>query len=279
METPCVATAPLPDCWVVGNGLLGGALAGALQECGTRVLVLDPSAPADVVGDAADVSVLRCASALLPPQLVFCCQATGGGSEADYQRTYAGVVGALKDVVPQARMVFCSSTSVYGSAVGEADEDTQPVCPSVRAQVLLSAESVVLERGGIVLRLAPLYGGKRCEVLRRFLCGAPCLPGKAERLLNYLHVDDAVRALHTAATAASGCYNVSGECYCRGDLYALLAEVTGRPVPQHVSSVSRRGLSDRRINCDRLLRLGWRPMMNLRRFTELYSDRFLPDAT
>lgn len=278
METPQVAT-PLPDCWVVGNGLLGQSLAEKLRRDGAGVLTLDAAAPADVEGNAAEEPVLRRALSLLVPQVVYCCQATGGGDAAAYRRTYAEVVAALQAAVPAARLVFCSSVSVYGAVRGVVTEETLPAEPSERACVLLETERAVLVRGGVVLRLSPLYSERRCEVLRRHLAGDACLPGSGKRMLNYLSVEDAVSALLPAAAAPSACYNVSGESLSRDALYAMLAEVTGIPQAAECAMVSRRGLSDRRVDCSRLRSLGWSPQMTLRRFAEQCYLSFLPDAS
>lgn len=278
METPCVA-APLPDCWVVGHGLLGQALAAALRVRGGRVLTLDAVRAADVVGDAADESVLLQARALLNPQLVFCCQATGGGDAADYRHVYTEVVRRMIQVVPAARPVFCSSVSVYGAAAGRVDEETIPVTPSERAQVLLETEKMVPAVGGVVLRLAPLYGSGRCEVLRRHLAGEPTLPGSDDRILSYLYAGDAVSALMAAISAPSDCYNVSGESVRKADLYESFAAATGVASSAESSPVSRRGLSDRWVDCSRLRQLGWLPQMTLYRFAAQCYRSFLPDAT
>lgn len=277
METPGIAS-PLPDCWVVGHGLLGAALATSLRCTGTRVLTLDLSAPADVVGDAADEAVLQRALQLLVPQVVFCCQATGGGSPADYRRAYVDVVRRLTAM--NLRVVFCSSVSVYGAASGAVDEAVQPVEPSERAQILLEAESAVRSSGGIVLRLAALYGAGRCEVLRRHLAGEPRLPGNADRFLSYVHTDDAVSALILAAQKAApgSSLNVSGETVQHAELYRQLTEATGVLPSEETTPASRRGLSDRLIDCARLRELGWKPQMSLRRFAEQFADTFGTDA-
>lgn len=280
MEAPCVA-APLPDSWVVGHGLLGSALADALRKSGTRVLTLDATAPADVMGDAAEPAVLQRALSLLVPEVVFFCQATGGGTAQAYRHAYGDVVNQLTARVPTARSVFCSSVSVYGAVCGIADEETLPITPSERAQVLLATESVLHKCGGVVLRLAALYGPDRCEVLRRHLAGEPRLPGGDDRLLSYLHVDDAVAALLLAARDAEpgSCLNVSGESIRWDSLYEQLASVTGVMPAAEISAASRRGLSDRYIDCTRLRKLGWEPQMNLRRFAEQFAENFVTDAT
>ena len=277
METPGVV-APLPACWVVGHGLLGHALADAWRVRGGKVLTLDAARAADVAGDAAEEAVLRAALVQLNPQLVFCCQATGGGDAAAYRRAYTDVVRNLAAVVPHARPVFCSSLSVYGAACGRVDEETCPVSPSARAAVLLETEQMVQAVGGVVLRLAPLYGGGRCEVLRRHLAGEPTLPGSDDRILSYLYVGDAVSALMAAISAPSDCYNASGESVRKADLYEGFAAATGVAFSAESAPVSCRGLSDRWVDCSRLRQLGWFPQMRLRRFAEQCYRSFLPDA-
>lgn len=271
METPGI-TSPLPDCWVVGHGLLGAALAASLRSAGTRVLTLDLLAPADVVGDAADEAVLQRSLQRLVPQVVFCCQATGGGTPADYRRAYGDVVQQLTAL--NLRVVFCSSVSVYGAVSGAVDEAVQPVGASERAQILLDTEDAVRRSGGIVLRLAALYGAGRCEVLRRHLAGEPRLPGNADRFLSYVHTDDAVSALILAAQKAvpGSCLNVCGESVQHVELYRQLTEATGVLPSEETTPASRRGLSDRLIDCARLRELGWKPQMSLRRFAEHFAD-------
>ena len=220
METQGVER-PWSKCWVVGHGFLGAALAASLRRAGADVLTLDAVAPADVVGDAADETVLQRALQLLVPQVVFCCQATGGGSPADYRHTYGDVVRQLLSA--HLRVVFCSSISVYGAASGAVNEETYPIAPSERAQVLLEAEAAVRKCGGIVLRMAALYGVGRCEVLRRHLAGEARLPGPAERLLSYVHVDDAVEALILAGQAGMGNME-AGNSY---EMYGVAASVIG----------------------------------------------------
>lgn len=278
METPGI-TSPLPDCWVVGQGLLGAALAATLRRAGTRVLTLDLLAPADVVGDAADEAVLQRALQQLVPQVVFCCQATGGGTPDDYRRTYGDVVRRL--IALNLRVVFCSSVSVYGAVTGAVDEAVQPVAPSERAQILLDTEDAVSRSGGIVLRLSALYGAGRCEVLRRHLAGEPRLPGNSERFLSYVHTDDAVSALILAAQKAApgSCLNVCGESVRHEELYKQLAAATGVSLVEAMTPASRRGCSDRLIECARLQALGWVPRMSLRRFAEQFADTFGTDAT
>ena len=91
----------------------------------------------------------------------------------------------------------------------------------------MAAESAVLGQGGVVARLVPLYGPGRCELVRRYLAGEPCLPGGAGRCMNYVHRDDAVAALRLLAADGEGVYNLCGESFTKGEMYARLHAAYG----------------------------------------------------
>lgn len=217
-------TAAAQPAWILGVGFLGSRLRKLLPQS----LGIDRAAAAEVQGDAAAPVVQARAAALLPPALIFCCLSTRGGEAADYRRTYLDVVRALPET---ARTIFCSSLSA-GQGTSE------------KAAILREAEQCVLGRGGVVVRLAALYGEGRCELLRRHRAGEPRMAGPDARRLNYIHVDDAAAALLAAAEAPSGIYAACGDCLTKGEAYALLAEVTGIPAASESAAEGRRGLTD-----------------------------------
>lgn len=211
-------------CWILGTGLLGSRLRARL----THAVGIDTAAPAEVQGDAADAAVLARAAALAQPQAVFCCLSTRGGDAAAYRRAYLDVLHALP-VGP--RLVFCSALS---AGQGETE----------KSAILREAESLVLARGGVVVRLAALYGEGRCELLRRHLAGEPRLAGKESRRFNYLHAEDAAGALLAAASAPSRVYTACGDSLTKAAAYAMLERVTGRAAAAESSPEGRRGAAD-----------------------------------
>lgn len=257
--------------WVIGAGFLGSALADACRAAGARVLTIDPNAVATLRGCAADESLLRHALTRLEPDIVFCCAATRGGSADAYREAYLAPVQHLAALLRGTRVVFCSSTSVYAGCGGEVvNEDTPARAESGRARVLLEAESVVMQQGGVVARLSPLYGPGRCELVRRFMQGLPCLPGPPERRLNYLHRDDAVSALMLLGTQpwlSHGLYNVSGESFTWQTIYRMLEATFNMEYELRESEPSVRGVSDMRVDAARLLHLGWSPRWNMISFS------------
>ena len=162
---------------------------------------------------------------------------------------------------PSARLLFCSSSSVYGGQGGEAVTEASP-CLAVApgARLLQEGERFVLSQGGTVARLVPLYGGGRCELLRRFVQREPALAGHAERILDYVHVADAASALMClASTGVAEVVNVCGESFSKAEVYGALSALTGLPAPEEAAEQGRRGLSDQRVSAARLRSLGWQP--------------------
>ncbi len=254
--------------WVVGCGLLGRHLQACAREAGMQVLGIDCELAADVQGDASDPAVLADARARLEPEFIFCCVATHGGDEAAYRATYLGLPAALQVACPSALMLFCSSSSVYaGQGGGEVSESTACQPASVRAGLLLEAEAAVRAAGGVVARMVPLYGGGRCELLRGFVRREPELPGADERWLNYVHAEDAARAmLHLASMIACGecpkVVNVCAESFTKGAAYDALSRTVGMPRVGEVREGGRRGVSDQRVSSALLRSLGWQPQVD-----------------
>lgn len=255
-------TAPLHKCaWIIGgHGFLGAELCACLSQAGGfRPLVIDPRlAPEHGGGMSACVQepgvIDRALAAVGEPDLVFFCAATHGGDAAAYRRAYQEPVQSVAAAAPRARLVFCSSTSVY-EGQGAVSELSPTPGSSEKLRILLEAEQAVLRAHGVVARLAPLYGQGRCELLRRHVAGEPQLPGSPERMLNYLHVADAAHALYVLGTAPQlrySVYNVCGESFTKAQAYSLLETLTGIPASRTSSPAGRRGISDHRILSERM---------------------------
>lgn len=246
--------------WVVGHGFLGRTLAAMCRAHGAQVLTLDPAAPADVQGSASHAATVATACGLLEPTLIFCCMATHGGTAEQYRRCYSDSVLCLQQQCPTARLVFCSSISVYGDCAGQVvNEQSAPLATGKRAAVLLQAEHAVLAQGGSVARLAALYGEGRCELRRRHLAGEPQLPGAPGRMLHYVHVEDAAAALLLLAELPPAVYNACGARFTKAEAYAALQRETGVAVSPRVAPASRRGGVNACVSADLLLSCGWRP--------------------
>ena len=263
--------------WIVGGkGLLGGYLCRFLKGEGQEVLLIDPGFDAAQAGSlrgcVQEPGVLEKALSFGAPDVVYFCAATHGGDAQAYRRAYLEPVRCVATLVPGAHMVFCSSAAVYEGR-GEESEESPTPGSTEKLRVLLQAEQEVLRAGGVVARLVPLYGEQRCELLRRHLSREPQLPGPPERMLNYLHVEDAARALAALGRApllSHRVYNVCGESFTKAQVYALMEELTGVPASRETSPARGRGVSDHRIVAVRMRAL-WEPRVLFRDFVRHIS--------
>lgn len=259
--------------WVIGGaGFLGSALVRMLAGAGS-CLVVDPACGENGVRGMADDAAVAARALKLAgcPQVIYFCASTRGGDAAAYRRTYVAPVRQLAAHLPGVRFVFCSSAAVYAGR-GAVTEDSRLDASTEKLRLLREAELAVLETGGAVARLAPIYGEGRCELLRRHLAGEPQLPGPPERLLNYVHAEDAARALLLLGMTPKlphHLYNVSGESMTKAQAYAMLAELSGIPPSPESAAPARRGASDHRILAERLAQdFAWAPQRSLREFIQ-----------
>ncbi len=173
-----------------------------------------------------------------------------------------GLSHVLKTLPESEKFIYISSTSVYGQDDGGWVEETSPTQPLETAgQIVLEAEQLLrsLRPEAIILRLAGIYGPQRLLRQQAILRGEP-LAGDAEKWLNLIHVDDAVKAVLMAeARACPGeIYNVAdGTPVTRRDFYTYLGSLLKAPaVFDHKPEP---GTAHRRINANRLRSLGWSP--------------------
>lgn len=182
------------------------------------------------------------------------------------REVYAGGLTNLLDALPPSigRIVYISSTGVYGDATGEWVDESTP-CQPRRAggQACLEAEQILqqhpLGTRGIVLRLAGIYGPGRVPKMSAVRAGEP-VESPELGWLNLIYVDDAVSAVLAAEQLRQTpeCFNVSdGHPVLRGDFYRELARLLHAPEPRFVSptpgtGAAERAGSDKRISNARI---------------------------
>ncbi len=127
-----------------------------------------------------------------PDALVFCA-APDQRDEAAYRKLYVDGLRRLLDVVDTPRLVFVSSTAVYGQDAGEWLTEASATQPAqFNGRMLLEAEhELAAHSGATVLRLSGLYGPGREALLRRAREGRATRP----HFTNRIHIDDAAAAL------------------------------------------------------------------------------------
>jgi nucleoside-diphosphate-sugar epimerase len=200
----------------------------ALQPL-ARAFGFDLDRPETLALEAAD-AVLHCA----PPP---------GEGETD-SRT-ANLLAALEKArILPARMVYVSTSGVYGDCAGERVDESRPPAPqSERAVRRLDAELRLAQwcrsRGValVILRVPGIYAADRLP-LARLRAGTPVLRSEDDVYTNHIHADDlaqtVVRALDSEAP--EGIYNAADDTKLKmGDWMDLVADARGLPRPPRVA--------------------------------------------
>lgn len=112
-----------------------------------------------------------------------------------------------------AKLVYISSTGVYGSRTGYVDETTPVDDESPNTKMRLEAERLWLNSGAIVLRAPGIYGPEG-GILKRLLAGSYQMPEDKNLISSRIHVDD----LASIAIKALEC-GKPGTTYVIGDNY------------------------------------------------------------
>lgn len=247
---------------------MGGEVERCCRAAGMRVISIDERRAADVRGAAQEPGTLWGAERMLRPDVCICCTSSGGGDVGAYRHCYEEVAEALART--GGRVVFCSTCSVYEEeGGGEVTEERESPARWEKTRVMLRAERVVREAGGVVARLAALYGEGRCEVARRYIEGGERLAGSEFRWVNYVHVGDAARALTLLAECgeAGQVYNVCAETIFLGEIYRQMDEMLAVGERGEESrAAGRHGRLHQRVRADKLRALGWRPQERLMDF-------------
>jgi nucleoside-diphosphate-sugar epimerase len=198
--------------------------------------------------------------------VIHCVSSRGGDAEA-YRQIYLNGARHLVETFPKAKILFTSSTSVYaqrdGSWVTE-ESETKPLRETSR--ILLEVEELILEKGGVVVRLAGIYGPRRSALLSRFLNGTATIDPNNDRFVNQVHRDDIASALFLLLNRepqwATQIYNIADdEPILQSECYSWLAQRLNRPLPPIRKSEQPRKRSDtnKRVSNAKLHQLGWTP--------------------
>jgi nucleoside-diphosphate-sugar epimerase len=145
------------------------------------------------------------------------------------------------------RLLYASTTGVYGDAGGAWIDETGPLRPaSDRAMRRADAEARVRWFGrafGVcanVLRIPGIYAADRPggDPVERVRQGAPVLLPQDDVYTNHIHADDLARVCIAALTrgAPLRIYNASDDTELKmGDYFDLVADAAGLPRPPRIS--------------------------------------------
>jgi nucleoside-diphosphate-sugar epimerase len=146
----------------------------------------------------------------------------------------ASLLAALRR--PPARIVYISTSGVYGECGGEkVDEATAPNPQTPRARRRHDAETQLTRYASnvVILRAPAIYASDRLP-LERLRAGTPVLRAEEDVYTNHIHADDlaaiAVRALED--DSPPGVYNIADDTEMHmGDWMDLVARHAGLPAP------------------------------------------------
>ncbi len=259
---------------IAGCGYVGQATADLFHEAGWTVegwtgsresagRLAGKPYPVYALDITERVQVCTCAGTF---DAVIHCASSGGGNADTYHQVYLNGARNLLDRFDSSMVVFTSSSSVYaqtdGSWVTE-ESETKPTRETGRT--LLETENLVLARGGIVARLAGIYGPGRSALLSKFLSGEATVDPESDRFINQVHRDDIAAALFfllDRQPEGKQIYNVVDDQPIRqSECYRWLAEKLNGPLPSVGKSTRRykRGDSNKRVSNAKLRKLGWTP--------------------
>ena len=194
-----------------------------------------------IVGDLDQPATLRRLSGLA--NLVLHCAPPAANGDDD-TRTRHLITALQRRRILSRRLVYISTTGVYGDCRGERVAESRPTRPSsARARRRVAAEQALKRfgrRAGCrvsVLRAPGIYAAERLSLdrLRRAL---PVLRDDEDVYTNHIHADDLARACCLALFRgrANRSYNICDNSSLRmGDYFDLMADTFGLPRPPRVS--------------------------------------------
>jgi nucleoside-diphosphate-sugar epimerase len=238
---------------IVGCGYLGKRVAARWLAGGDSVFALTRS-PENAAGlQAQGISpvlgdVMRPETLAALPEVDTVLWAVGWDRSSGISQRDVYVNG-LRNLLHQvtrraSRLIYISSTSVYGQTDGEWIDETSATNPSQpNGQACLEAENSLepWRPGGgespvaTILRLSGIYGPGRLLSKAATLRNSEPLAGNPDAWLNLIHVEDAAEAVVTCAAhdIPSPLFLISdNEPVPRRVYYSALAELVGAPPPR-----------------------------------------------
>ncbi len=244
---------------IAGAGDVGGRVATALSHAAHELICISRSIRELPVGIRSMAADLISGEGLtkLPQQadaLVFCVAPDERSADA-YRHLYVDGLQRLLSQCQFKRIVFVSSTAVYGQDAGEwIDEQSPAQAETFNGQILREAEKLCHQHEqGIALRFTGIYGPGRQWMLRRAQAGE----NGRTHWTNRIHVEDGVAAIvHVLGLASpSPLYCVTDDCP------ALESEVLAWLRKPNAEIAAENGVEStgRRIRNDALRATGWHP--------------------
>jgi nucleoside-diphosphate-sugar epimerase len=234
---------------IIGCGYLGRRLAARCLAAGRRVFATTRSAERAEEFRAAGLEPVLCdvtdptsLDRLPAVETVVHCVGLDRSANQSMRTVYVdGLRNVLSRLPAPGRLLYVSSTSVYGQRGGEEVDETSATDPVEESgRVVLEAEKVLwtARPEAIILRFAGIYGPERLMRERAIRAGEPLI-GDPDVWLNLIHVDDGVESLLAAERKPlpAPVFNVCDDHpVLRREFYALLAGLLNAPPPRFTPS-------------------------------------------
>lgn len=189
---------------IAGCGDLGTEVGLRCAARGHRVLGLRRTAeklPPEIDGRSIDLAA-EVPELPADTSIVMIAMSPDERSVAGYQAAYVDTVNNLaaaitRDCTVPPRVLYVSSTAVYGTDDGSWIDETTPAHPSTAtAAVLRTAEETLLDElpAATIIRLGGIYGPGRTRQIDRIREGVETL-SLQPRFTNLIHRDDAAGAI------------------------------------------------------------------------------------
>jgi nucleoside-diphosphate-sugar epimerase len=165
------------------------------------------------------------------------------GESGDRDQRTANLIAALSMRAPE-RLVYISTSGVYGDCGGAWVDEDRPVAPqTVRALRRVDAERALFAWGGqsgvavVVLRVPGIYAAERLP-LAQLKRASPVLRAEDDVYTNHIHADD-LAGVCLAALERGGAgrvYNASDDSEMKmGDYFDLVADRARLPRPPRIA--------------------------------------------
>jgi len=222
---------------IIGCGYLGSRVARMWRSAGVQVSALT-RARSDILANDGVVPIIG--DVMQPPSLpptdvvLYAVGMDRSAGHSMHDVYVTGLSNVLHALPTKSRLIYVSSTSIYGFTNGElVDESSKCEPHDDSGRTILEAEQTLrqLRPDAIVLRFTGIYGPNRLLREKAIRAGEP-LVGDAEKWLNLIHVEDGATAVDLASKVGTPgeTYNVSdGHPVHRREFYTLLAELLQAP--------------------------------------------------
>jgi nucleoside-diphosphate-sugar epimerase len=254
---------------IAGCGYVGSEAGARLAGRGHPVWGLRRSAapmPEGVQPIQADLLAPDLTSRLPEVEGVIYAVSSDSRDPEAYEAAYVTALERLLLALPvrPRRLVYVSSTAVYGDAEGDwVDEATPPDPPDFRGPILLRGESLARAGAeeGVALRLGGIYGPGRTRLIDRVRAGEARCPGGGPLWSNRVHRDDAAGMLvhlieHLAPAPLY--LGVDDEPAPICEIYRFVAELLGASPPENDPKLSR-DRTNKRCSNARIRAAGFTP--------------------